>query len=46
MFTLCVMIMVFGVFVEFGIGWASIVGGLVGAVCFLKLPNVDEKERK
>lgn len=36
----------FGVYLEFGLGWSLMVGGLIGAAASLTLHDVDEKDGK
>lgn len=46
MYYLCVIILVIGVYLEFGLGWAAMVGGTIGAISFLALADTDEKSEE
>jgi hypothetical protein len=43
MYHLCVMIAAFGIFWEFGVGWATMIGGGIEALFFLYYAETDEK---
>lgn len=43
MYHLCVMIAVFGIFWQFGVGWATMIGGTIEALFFLFVADTDEK---
>lgn len=46
MYYLCVIILVIGVCVEFGPGWAAMVGGAIGATSFLLLADTDDRSEE